>query len=308
MPHLEFPVAPEEIGTHPAPFDELNPYFLNEEIWENVTYRVCETLCVLSSKAHCSAVLRVKLRPEASDVSVNDLTVICKVGWGRIHAQKIKKEAELYRDKLSHLQGDGLPWVYGCYDGVTDEGVTRVLVLEDCGQPLHKPLMECPATFRHLACGVLVEVHKAGVIHNGFTERNIVISVFNDGPNEGKYAPVLVDFGEATEHQCPFNGNIQADGLRPERSDIICDEIYYSCMESDFWRPAYIKVLDTEVPIALATSAESLVQHAGYSNSTQTVRRRALIEAKRAFSAHKDWEQARKAWDELPLMSEQDVL
>ncbi|EJF59682.1 hypothetical protein BD309DRAFT_969341 [Dichomitus squalens] len=288
MPHLEFPVAPEEVGTSPTQFDELQPYFLNEEIWEDVTYRVCETLCVLSSKARCSAILRVQLLPEPFDASVKELTAICKVGWGREHAQRVKKEAELCRDKLSHLQGDGLPWIYGCYDGVTDEGVTRVSVMEDCGQSLHVPLVECPPTFRYLACGMLVEVHKAGVIHNSFTERNVVVSVINSGPNKGEHVPVLVGFGEATEHQCPLNGNIQANGLRPERSDIMCDEIYYACMDSDFWRPAYIKVLDTEVPIAHATSVESLVQHAGYSNSNEMLKRRALLEARRAFSAHRD--------------------
>ena len=41
-------------------------------------------------------------------------------------------------------------------------------------------------------------IHKAGIKHNDFSERNIVIM---KQESDGEYWPTIVDFGESQEHQ-----------------------------------------------------------------------------------------------------------
>ncbi|KAJ2972942.1 hypothetical protein NUW54_g12163 [Trametes sanguinea] len=75
---------------------------------------------------------------------------ICKIDCGRQRANVLKDEADVYRDKLAHLQGKWVPKLYGCYLGETNEGLTGILIMEDCGQPLPRPLCWLPPRYGSL--------------------------------------------------------------------------------------------------------------------------------------------------------------
>ncbi len=66
--------------------------------------------------------------------------VVCKVAYGERQIDLLKKEADLYGTKLSHLQNQVVPWMYGCYVGTTVDGRTGVLVLQYCGVSLSAEL------------------------------------------------------------------------------------------------------------------------------------------------------------------------
>ena len=76
----------------------------------------------------------------------------------------------------------------------------------------------------------LVMLHKAGVTHGDFADRNLVITK--------KGAPCLIDFGHAQpDHKCGLKMAIEFHTPRPRKQDFGCDELYEACRALVVWTP-----------------------------------------------------------------------
>ncbi|RPD55429.1 hypothetical protein L227DRAFT_579631 [Lentinus tigrinus ALCF2SS1-6] len=188
--------------------------------------------------------------------------VVCKVAYGERQVEVLQKEADLYNTKLLGLQGKVIPVMHGCYVDVTDKGPTGVLILQYCGVPLTYELKNYALTIRHQAVNVLLAIHKAGVKHNDFAERHIVVS----RSSEGALHVRIVDFGRASEHTCSVKRDaITAYEIAPHLQDFLCDELYYACRNhADIWLPKFAKIFGNLIPVKYAVSVESLLEHNPY--------------------------------------------
>lgn len=78
----------------------------------------------------------------------------------------------------------------------------------------------------------LLEVHKAGIRHGDFAERNLLFRQLEPG----QFHVMLADFGKAEEHDCPCkNLELKLYSLEPPRQAVLCDEIWYACCDAEVW-------------------------------------------------------------------------
>lgn len=74
----------------------------------------------------------------------------------------------------------------------------------------------------------LLEIHELGIQHNDFEERNVVLK---DG------RPFIIDFENATPHECKRAMNIVEGAVAPSAYYFGCREIYRYCCDNGVWRP-----------------------------------------------------------------------
>ena len=126
----------------------------------------------------------------------------------------------------------------------------------------------------------MLAIHKAGVQHNDFYERNILAS---KGEN-GSTRVTVIDFGRAKDHTCRLTGvdTITPYEPTPDEIDFPCPELHAVCWErADVWLPSksfiafacnglsmlthlaieYVLLFGRLVPLEHATSVDSLLQH-----------------------------------------------
>ncbi|KAI0705623.1 hypothetical protein C8Q76DRAFT_574568, partial [Earliella scabrosa] len=190
-----------------------------------------------------------------------EIDVVCKVAHGRERVNRLEKEATFYNAQLVSLQGQAVPMVFGFFKGNTVRGFTAVLVMEDCGDPLVRPLWQYPLVFRCVADAFWL-IHKAGIQHNNFSECNIVIMKQEE---DGEYWPTIVDFGNAEEHQCGYTGTeIPIYCQMPPMDDFGCFELWNACRDANVWKPRYINWYGAVAPVEWATTPEELIAKAGW--------------------------------------------
>ena len=78
----------------------------------------------------------------------DEINAVCKVAHGEEQIEWLTKEANIYNTQLSALQGQGVPVIYGFFQGETVYGPTAALLMDDCGVPLSRPLRQYPLDFR----------------------------------------------------------------------------------------------------------------------------------------------------------------
>ena len=82
---------------------------------------------------------------------------------------------------------------------------------------------------------VLHDIHKAGIQHNDFSERNIVIM---KQETDGEFWPTIVDFGNSQEHQCRFaEETIPINCRMPLGNKFGCFELWNAGRAADIWKP-----------------------------------------------------------------------
>ncbi|TFK77982.1 hypothetical protein K466DRAFT_668560 [Polyporus arcularius HHB13444] len=208
-------------------------------------------------------VFRAALRPVHKDgTSPNERRVVCKVAYGGRRVDALKAEARIYTEKLRHLQGMVVPTIYGCYVGKTNEGHTGILVLQDVGDSLKASLRYYDLALRKQVVLALHLIHKAGVVHNDFKERNLVVRMNKD---LGVPTVMVVDFGNASDHVCPIQGDMIRFYIpKPDRLVFKCQELYVVCAErAEVWRPAILDYCGKPVPSTWAIDGpEELVRKA----------------------------------------------
>lgn len=77
----------------------------------------------------------------------------------------------------------------------------------------------------------ILRVHAASIQHNDLRESNILVSANN-------LEVRLIDFGEATEHQCRCRKQIVLYSYPPSESEVMCDEVYETAYVMDIWTPS----------------------------------------------------------------------
>ena len=264
MPELLFPENPtltteqdHECGSGGSSNNEelwspLVPVFENPQI--NFSIRV-----VLQQRlSHTNAaipVFRVSLWQVApGSHPVDGIIAVCKVAYGQPQVDRLTKEATVYNTQLSAIQGQGVPKLYGFFQGETGRGLTAVLLMDDCGVALSRPLWQYPLDFRRVlilclphfvthhtilhrtkVMDVLHDIHKAGIQHNDFSERNIVIM---KQEADGEFWPTIVDFGNSQEHRCRFaEETIPINCRMPLGNKFGCFELWNAGRAADIWKP-----------------------------------------------------------------------
>lgn len=74
----------------------------------------------------------------------------------------------------------------------------------------------------------LIAIHNAGVQHNDIEPRNIVVK---DG------VPRIIDFEDASDHDCRCTTVIYEGAFRPNEYDFGCSELYHYTRKACIWRP-----------------------------------------------------------------------
>ncbi|KAI0705629.1 hypothetical protein C8Q76DRAFT_860972 [Earliella scabrosa] len=191
---------------------------------------------------------------------VDGIIAVCKVAYGQPQVDRLTKEATFYNTQLSAIQGQGVPKLYGFFQGETGRGLTAVLLMDDCGVALTRPLWQYPLDFRTKVMDVLHDIHKAGIQHNDFSERNIVIM---KQEADGEFWPTIVDFGNSQEHRCRFaEETIPINCRMPLGNKFGCFELWNAGRVADIWKPGYIQWFEGAVPAEWATTPEELVEKA----------------------------------------------
>ncbi|EIW86271.1 hypothetical protein CONPUDRAFT_41544, partial [Coniophora puteana RWD-64-598 SS2] len=74
----------------------------------------------------------------------------------------------------------------------------------------------------------LINIHKTGVRHGDFAERNVLIRQHPTTKTE--FLIRIIDFGSSQLHKCGFEGEvIEHNGLQPDEKEFGCDELYEVC-------------------------------------------------------------------------------
>ncbi|KAI0683808.1 hypothetical protein C8T65DRAFT_702480 [Cerioporus squamosus] len=254
--------SPEPQSESPDPWQPLEAYVPSRKVQR--PYKVFLQELISESDDGNSQTFRANLHivKESGLSSDEKRDVVCKVAFGEHRIELLKKEADLYGTKLSHLQNQVVPWMYGCYVGSTVDGRTGVLVLQYCSVPLSSWLKYYSRDIRFQAVNALLDIHKAGVQHNDFVERNLVVSKDVDGNLHVR----VVDFGNACDHTCQVQCDvIKLYDMEPRQVDFDCGELYNVCLEAEVWRDRSVYCFGRYIPVANATSAESLLSYAGIS-------------------------------------------
>ncbi|KAI0800075.1 hypothetical protein C8Q74DRAFT_1234136 [Fomes fomentarius] len=172
--------------------------------------------------------------------------VVCKEAYQRHQYRLLKEEAEVYL-KLDQqdICGHSVPMFFGFYTGQTGDGLTGLLLLEYGGDTLSVPLVRQPSDFRRRVITTLITIHRAGVVHNEFEERHIVVRVLDDG----SHWPMLVDFSRAKEHICPFEGKLKLYSPKPADRHDYCNELWVVINYAEIRVPSHVDYFGFQVPI-----------------------------------------------------------
>ncbi|KAF9034249.1 hypothetical protein BDZ89DRAFT_1158095 [Hymenopellis radicata] len=104
-------------------------------------------------------------------------------------------EAHMYTTHLRTVQGRAVPWCWGFFVGVshvTDERI-GCLVLEYWGQALPARFCDLEKELRMNILNKLGDIHRCGVHHGDFAERNIL---YSEGDSR------IIDFDQTRAHSC----------------------------------------------------------------------------------------------------------
>ncbi|EPQ50079.1 hypothetical protein GLOTRDRAFT_141631 [Gloeophyllum trabeum ATCC 11539] len=158
--------------------------------------------------------------------------------------EDLRREASLYQKQLFRLQGTVIPICYGFFEAVHDTFPLGCLILEDCGDPpdIIFPFLPmvtrfvCRIVFCHsithnqrvriTILRYLQEIHRCGVVHQDFRERNVVL-------RDGK--PRIIDFDRVSPHKGGCTMEIRKLPSVPHNREVDCNDIYCYCYDFQIW-------------------------------------------------------------------------
>ncbi|KAF5345965.1 hypothetical protein D9756_010922 [Leucocoprinus leucothites] len=134
--------------------------------------------------------------------------------------EDLVEEANIYAGVLSSLQGAAIPYCYGLYVGTMNDGQTvGCLVLEYWGECLRRPFDRLPVDLRLRILQKLGEIHKQGLIHGDFAERNVL---------ERNGDIRIIDFDQTIRHDCQCHSNFRPGEKLPDDDKFGCDQLWES--------------------------------------------------------------------------------
>ena len=96
-------------------------------------------------------------------------------------------------------------------------------------------------------------IHCAGVQYNNLDEDNVLFK-----ETKTDFGPFLIDFKDASPHQCQRCLTVREGDMCPQRWEFGCDELWYAAMDLQLWRPGvlYMIPLDCQLTWDLYCTAE----------------------------------------------------
>ena len=76
----------------------------------------------------------------------------------------------------------------------------------------------------------LARIHRCGIVHNDVVPKNVMIAKRSDGT----YRISFIDFGDAEEHKCKFEGGVNFGGTAPQK--VLCRELVTVARVTDTWK------------------------------------------------------------------------
>ncbi|RDX52644.1 hypothetical protein OH76DRAFT_1554306, partial [Lentinus brumalis] len=123
------------------------------------------------------------------------------------------------------------------------------MVLSDEGRPMTAYLRYTPLPSRKRVLDCLMNIHRAGICHGDFDERNIVVRKRLDVDPECPWFPMVIDLGRARDHRCQCIWNeVRAYDYAPSRAVFDCDELWLAFRKAALWQPEFIEVLGRHCP------------------------------------------------------------
>ncbi|RDX45519.1 hypothetical protein OH76DRAFT_943457 [Lentinus brumalis] len=224
-----------------------------------------------------------------------ELKVVFKVAYDEPCLLLLANEAEIYTEHLVKVQGEYVPRMYGSFVGETDEGKTRVTVLEDWGEELRIPLKVQPVKFRLLVVKALLEIHRrANVVHHDFADRHIVVKTTPTG-----YWPVLVDFTKALLHpdECLIEWPFKVYALEPVMAHT-CHELWdVISEEAELWCPSHLNFFNVHVPVAEVSEPADLLKYTP--DWVECSEAQLMAQAKSVYSKYVEWLRERRRCDRM---------
>ena len=191
------------------------------------------------------------LRSSATSASV---AVALKFAMRDDLIDNLVQEASVYTGILGCLQGHVVPYCYGIYAGTMDDGQTvACLALEYWGECLRRPFdrlsvdLRCVYILRTLPLNVqfllfflsffffnsanfslqrlrilqqLGEIHKRGLVHGDFAERNVL---------ERNGDIRIIDFDQTSRHECRCRLTFRSGETLPDDEQFGCDQLWEVC-------------------------------------------------------------------------------
>ncbi|KAJ6547669.1 hypothetical protein B0H19DRAFT_278657 [Mycena capillaripes] len=142
----------------------------------------------------------------------------------------LEEESRIYRDALQTLQGRFIPQFFGLYEGMGEEGKRiACLVLEYWGECLQQPFDLLPMAVKIQILECLGAIHREGLLHGDFAERNVLL-------HEGNVR--IIDFDQAQSgHDCQCKMNFRP-GEKLPREEFGCDQLWdAACSYLRIWDP-----------------------------------------------------------------------
>ncbi|KAI0683807.1 hypothetical protein C8T65DRAFT_684068 [Cerioporus squamosus] len=229
------------------------------------------------------------------------LNAICKITRTNGGRKDLFEEAKILENALKKLQGDVVPEFFGYFQEPQTSGGDRMalLLLQDVGPQLHRPLRCLPTDFSIEVMEALYEVHQAGVLLRNFRESSIFVLKHEDG-----FFPFIYNFDTAlVHHDCKMSVPLVPRLAEPRHVDIGCAELYDTMYRADIWTPAIKLFKDSVTFSAMADDIqgpESLVEFHKTFASEQPEHADADVmrAAEVAYATFKEWRDERDRKDQ----------
>ncbi|RPD55422.1 hypothetical protein L226DRAFT_562725 [Lentinus tigrinus ALCF2SS1-7] len=187
-----------------------------------------------SNNSGMKRVFRTNMQIESSGKSV---AVVCKLAMGRTHFVSLDKEAQKYEKNLKDLQGTVIPHIYGFFTGKSFDGITGVLVMEDCGEPLRFDSGD-PKELQQGLVDAMVALHQRGgavYTRGGLLSKNHVLARRS---LDGKLRVTIISFRDTSiDHPCKFKGKLILGEPTPEWEEL-CEELDYIIRNAHYYTMA----------------------------------------------------------------------
>ncbi|KAJ7092094.1 hypothetical protein B0H15DRAFT_760745, partial [Mycena belliarum] len=145
------------------------------------------------------------------------LDVVLKIDPTGACEAACKNEVKAYRTKGTALQGNALPYFYGCFQAQTGAATVTCLVIEHCGTPLQRSFHELEYAFAGKLLRSVAVLHTCGLTHDDLQPRNV--RVLGD-------TPVLIDFESSESHTCGLRMMVVPGTTRPTAKEYGCTELH----------------------------------------------------------------------------------
>ncbi|TFK37994.1 hypothetical protein BDQ12DRAFT_684482 [Crucibulum laeve] len=157
------------------------------------------------------------------------ISVALKFAMREDFISDLAEELNVYNGALEPLQGSTIPRCYGLYAGSGEEGQTiACLVLEYWGECLRRPFNQQPLHKRVRILERLGEIHRRGLLHGDFAERNVL---------ELNGDIRIIDFDQTTYHKCNCKMNFRPSGKVPSVEEFGCEQLWEIGRYMKLWTP-----------------------------------------------------------------------